>query len=183
MSKRTPEKILFGSDSPRKDMTIVTPGQVRALNFSLASIQWRAGAGRVYGETSVAGLLVMIMSYIHKSDTESLAKDSSLKEKAPLMPRTDFPTMLNIVTKLMVEASATTFRQNLVAIVQSIKGGSSLQNCFFNWASPSKTPAVTAGPSQAQSATAPPPPPLPQRTPGAPLQMPTTSNTTPVVQP
>ena len=183
--RNNPTEILFGSNSLRENMTIVTPEQVRALNFSLASIQWRAAAGRVYGENSVAGLLVMIMSYVNKSDTAPLTIDSSLKKKTPLMPRTDFTTMLNIVTELMVEASATAFRQNLVAIVQSIKGGSSLQNCFFNWASPSKTSAVTAGPPQAQSAPAPPPPPPPppQRTPGAPLPLPTTSNTTPVVQP
>ncbi len=181
--ENNPNEILFGNDSHRNNMKIVTPEQVRASNFSLASIQWRTAAGKVYGENSVAGLLVMIMSYVNKSDTEPLAKDLNLKTKTPLMPRTDFTTMLNIVTELMVEASATTFRQNLVAIVQSIKG-SSLQNCFFNWERPSKTPAVTAGPSQAQSAPAPPPPPPPPPpTPGVPRQAVPTSNVSHVVQP
>ena len=192
-----PNEILFAQQ--RANMAIVTPVQVKTPNFSLANIQWRAPGpvGKVYGENSVVGLLIMIMSYVNKSVASPSEIDMNLKTKTPLMPRTDFTTMLNIVTGLMVEASATVFRQNLVAIVQSIKG-SSLQNCFFNWARPaSKAHAETAGPSQAQSVAAaaapppppPPPPPAPAPPPppgptsGAPRQQIPLSNTQTVIQP
>lgn len=187
-----PNEILFGNAPQRANMAVVTSVQVKTSNFSLASIQWRAAGpvGKLYGENSVVGLLIMIMSYVNKSDASPSERDMDLKTKTPLMPRTDFTTMLNIVTGLMVEASATAFRQNLVAIVQSIKG-SSLQNCFFNWARPAlKAPTETAVPSQAQSAAAPPPPPPapappppPGPTSGAPRQRIPISNTQPVIQP
>ena len=181
---------LFGNAPQRSNMTVVKSEQVKTSNFSLASIQWRAAGpvSRKYGEDSVVGLLIMIMSYVNKCDASPSERDMDLKTKTPLMPRTDFTTMLNIVTKLMTPASETAFRQNLVAIVQSIKG-SNLQNCFFNWARPAtKATAVTAGPSQAQSAPPPPaplppPPPPPGPTPGAPRQRIPITNTPTVVQP
>ena len=167
-------------------MAIVTTAQVKPPNFSLASIQWRAAGpgGKLYGENSFVGLLIMIMSCVNKSDPSPSERDMDLKTKDRLMPRTNSTTMLNIVTGLMVEASATAFRQNLVAIVQSIKG-SSLQNCFFNWARPaSKAHAATAKSSQAQSAPPPPPAPAlpapPGPTSGAPRQRIPISNTQPV---
>ena len=181
-------EILFGNAPQRSNMAVVTPEQVKTSIFSLASIQWLAAGpvGKGYGEDSVVGLLIMIMSYVNKCDALPSERDMDLKTKTPLMPRTDFTTMLNIVTGLMTPASGTAFRQNLVAIVQSIKG-SSLQNCFFNWARPAtKATAVTAGPSQARSAPpppAPPPPPPPGPTPGAPRQRIPISNTPAVVQP
>ena len=183
-----PNEILFGNAPQRANMAIVTTVQVKTPNFSLASIQWRAAGpvGKLYGENSFVGLLIMIMSCVNKSDPSPSERDMELKTKDPLMPRTNFTTMLNIVTGLMVEASATAFRQNLVAIVQSIKG-SSLQNWFFNGARPaSKAHAEAAGPSQAQSAPPPPPlpapapPPPPGATSGAPRQRIPISNTQPV---
>ena len=162
--EKNTNEILFGNLSRRPNMRTVTPEQVRTSNFNLASIQWRAGpAGKVYGEKSVAGLLVMIMSYVTKSVASPSDTDMDLKTKTPLMPRTDFKTMLNIVTELMAEASAKSFRQNLVAIVQSLSEGTNLQDRFFNWTKPQlKAPAVTEGPSQAGSTPPPPPPPQPK---------------------
>ena len=66
----------------------VTPEQVTTSGFNLASVQWRAGpAGKVYGENSVAGLLVMIMSYVTKAAPSPSDTDMNLKTLVPLMPR------------------------------------------------------------------------------------------------
>ena len=183
-------EILFGITSKRISMKLVTPEKVTASGFNLASVQWRAGVrGKVYGENSVAGLLVMIMSYVTKAASSPSDTDMNLKTLIPLMPRTDFKTMLNIVTELMVENSATDFRHNLVDIVQNLREKGSSENNFFNWQRPiPNAPKVTEGqgPSQATS-TAPPPPspprPPPPLAPGARGQRILTSNVQHPAQP
>ena len=168
--EKNTKEILFGNTSHRPLLKLVTPEQVTTSGFNLASVQWRAGpAGKVYGEKSVAGLLVMIMSYITKAVPSPSDTDMNVKTLVPLMPRTDFITMVDIVTELVVENSPTEFRHSLVAIVQNLKERGSSEKSFFNWQKPSfKVPAVTEGPSQAIPAAAPPPPPPPpQPTPGA----------------
>ena len=70
--------------------------------------------------------------------------------------------MLNIVTELMVENSATEFRRNLVTVIQNLKERGSSEKNFFNWQKPLlNVPAVTEGASQATSGSPPPPPPPP----------------------
>ena len=131
--EKNTREILFGNTSHQRLMKVVTPEQVTTSGFNLASVQWRAGpAGKVYGENKVAGLLVMIMSYVTKAAPSPSDTDMNLKTLVPLMPRTDFKTMLNIVTELMVEDSATELRRSLVTVVQNLKENGSSEKNFFN---------------------------------------------------
>lgn len=104
--------VLTGGVS-RKFLDIQTASIEDALNTSWGA-QWRTGIWRSgispeYGCNSMLGLLILVQSYVQVATPEASSGDNDLKLKAPIMPRTDFRTMLRLVTDLMTPASATAF--------------------------------------------------------------------------
>lgn len=166
---------LFGNKSSRENdaMVQIHPGDIKALqvpHFKLANVKWGERIRPNYGESSVAGLLIMICSYIKASASSPSDVDMNLKKKTPLMPRTDFKTMLDLTLRHMDDQSATSFRQDLLEVVARLTDFTKvddLQNRFFNW---EKSTILHSAPSSGGESTSQPPPstdpPPPPKPPG-----------------
>ena len=114
-----------------------------ALNTSWGA-EWRTGAWRSdippsYGCNSMLGFLVLAQSFVQVARPEASAGDNDLKLKISIMPRTDFRSMLQIVTDLMIPEYATAFTTRspqappmLVRVMESLNGQLDTKNWFWN---------------------------------------------------
>ncbi len=158
LSEENKREMLFGNETERGKMTCISVTQITPEIFNLTSVQWVAGTmGATYGNNSVAGLLTLICSYAQKAAPSPTDRDMILKTQTPLMPRTDFRAMLDIVLGLMEPPSAALFAQNLTHIVKELTGVGDLENRFFNWNR--KAPSAAAPALQNTQTGAPPAPP------------------------
>ena len=159
-----PDQPLFGTASLRRNMFPIKPAQIVTRSFNVANLKWLDGtpSGAVYGRNSVAGLLILICSYASKARLSPDNVDMNLETLTPLMPRTDFAAMLNIVLQLMEPGSAQIFKENLSDVVATLlrRKKEDLATLFFNWA-PISTPAPAIAPSSGGAPPHPPPPPAP----------------------
>lgn len=114
-----------------------------ALNTSWGA-EWRTGAWRsdislAYGCNTMLGFLVLVQSFVQVARPEASAGDNDLKLKISIMPRTDFYTMLGIVTDLMIPEYATAFTAGspqtppiLMRVMESLNEQLDTKNWFWN---------------------------------------------------
>ena len=100
---------------------------------------WRSGISPEYGCNSMLGFLILVQSYVQVATPVASSGDNDLKLKAPIMPRTDFRTMLRLVTDLMTPASATAFATSspqalpmLILVMSKLNAELKTKNWFWN---------------------------------------------------
>lgn len=85
------------------------------------------------------GFLILVQSFVQVARPEASAGDNDLKLKISVMPRTDFRTMLRIVTDLMTPESTTAFttaspkgQPVLVRVIENLNTPLDTKNWFWN---------------------------------------------------
>lgn len=131
------KKLVFTpSGVTRKFLEIKTDSIEDALDTSWGT-QWRTDVWRSnisphYGCNSLLGFLILVQSYVQVATPEASSGDNDLKLKTPIMPRTDFRTMLRIVTDLMNPESATAFATILLPVMRKLNTQLGTKNWFWN---------------------------------------------------
>ncbi len=134
--------VLTGGVS-QKFLAIKTASIEDALNTSWGA-QWRtdiwlSNISPEYGCNSMLGFLILVQSYVQVATPEASSGDNDLKLKTPIMPRSDFSTMLRLVTDLMTPESAAAFATAspqslpmLMLVMSKLNAELKTKNWFWN---------------------------------------------------
>ena len=137
------KNLVFNASVSQGFLNIKTSSIEDALNTSWGA-EWRTGAWRsdispAYGCNSMLGFLVLVQSFVQVARPEASAGDNDLKLKISIMPRTDFRTMLRLVTDLMVPEYATALTTGspqaqpmLMRVIESLNEQLDTKNWFWN---------------------------------------------------
>jgi hypothetical protein len=102
---------------------------------------WKTPQLQLYGQETTRGFLIMVLSYVNKLKGAPATGDTNLKTRTPVMPQTDFTTMLHITLDTMSTAGVSSFKNKLKYIVFLLAGGEhALDTLCFRWVDDTKKP-------------------------------------------